>query len=201
MLALTPITLRIRESVAASLLKESVALTKTGPGKIFCGSYGPASGGHFVGELFNMAAGIDVVRVPYKGETPALMVVLAGQVRTAFASIGDVRRYLGRVRAFAFATQDRTPSDPDVPTFAELGYPEMGMPGSGALMAPAKTPALIVQTLTREINVIVMLPDVKARMAEFGFDSVGRDVPRTEAFMAERLNATWQLVQSERVKI
>ena len=200
-MALTPIALGISESVAASSLKHFVALAKTQPGKLFYGSYGPGSGGHFVGELFNMAANINVVHVPYKGETPALMDVLAGQVQAAFTSIGGARRYPGRIRALAVATKERSPSYPDVPTFAELGYPEVDMPGWAVLLAPAKTPAPVLQVLTREINAIVMLPDVKAKMAELGFDSVGWDVPRTEAFMKEQLAATKKLVASGRVKI
>ena len=201
MLALTPIALGISESVAASSLKHFVALAKTRPGQLFYASYGPGSGGHFVGEMFNMAAGIDVVHVPYKGETPALMDVLAGQVQASFTSVGGARRYPGRIRALAVATKERSPSYPDVPTFAELGYPEVDMPGWAALLAPAKTPAPIVQTLTREINEIVMLPDVKSKMAELGFDSVGWDVPRTRTFMGEQLVATRKLVASGRVKI
>ena len=124
-----------------------------------------------------------------------------GEVQASFTSVGGARRYPGRIRALAVATKERSPSYPDVPTFAELGYPEVDMPGWAALMAPAKTPAPIVQTLTREINEIVMLPEVKSKMAELGFDSVGWDVPRTRTFMGEQLVATRKLVASGRVKI
>ena len=72
MLALTPIAFGVRESLPASTLKQYVALAKTRPGKLSYGSYGPGSGGHFVGELFNMAAGIDTVHVPYKGTAAAV---------------------------------------------------------------------------------------------------------------------------------
>lgn len=201
MLALTPIALGISESIAASTLKHFVALAKTRPGELFYASYGPGSGGHFVGELFNMAADINVVHVPYKGETPALMDVLAGQVQASFTSVGGARRYPGRIRALAVATKERSPSYPDVPTFAELGYPAVDMPGWAALMAPAKTPPAIMQTLTREINAVVMLPEVKAKLSELGFDAVGWDVPPTKAFMTEQLAATTKLVKTGRVKI
>ena len=86
MLALTPIAFGVRESLPASTLKQYVALAKTRPGKLSYGSYGPGSGGHFVGELFNMAAGIDTVHVPYKGQPPALQDLIGGQIDAAVAA-------------------------------------------------------------------------------------------------------------------
>lgn len=201
MLALTPIALGISESLAASTLKHYVAIAKTQPNKLSYASYGPGSGGHFVGELFNLAAGIDTVHVPYRGEAPALQDVLAGQVQAAFASVGGVHRYPGRIRPLAVATKERSPSYPNVPTFAELGYPEVDMPGWGALFAPAKTPQAVVDLLTREINRIVLLPDVKAKLAELGFDSVGWEPAQTNAFLKEQLNSTRKLVDTGRVKL
>ena len=201
MLALTPIALGISESLAASTLKHYVAIAKTRPGQLSYASYGPGSGGHFVGELFNMAAGINTVHVPYKGETPALLDVLAGQVQASFTSVGGARRYPGRIRALAVATKERSPSYPDVPTFAELGYPEVDMPGWGALFAPAKTPPAVVQLLTREINRIVLLPEVKAKLSELGFDAVGWDAARTSDFLKEQLASTRKLVASGRIKL
>ncbi len=201
MLALTPIALGISDSLAVTSLAQFVALAKTRPGKMFYASYGPGSGGHFVGELFNMAAKLNVVHVAYKGETPALLEVLSGQVQSAFISAGGASRYPGRIRALAIANSERSPSYPDVPTFAELGYPEVDMLGWAALMAPIKTPAAIVQMLTRQISEIVLLPDVNAKMAELGFDTVGWDVPRTNSFLAVQLEVTRKLVALGRVKI
>ena len=201
MLALTPIALGISQSLAASDLRQYVALAKTQPGKLSYGSYGQGSGGHFVGELFNMAAGLDILHVPYKGEAPALQDVLAGQVQSAFTSIGGASRFPGRIRPLAVATAERSPSYPNVPTFAELGYPEVDMPGWGALFAPVKTPQAILEKMTAEMNRIVLLPDVKARLAELGFDSVGWTPPRINEFFKEQLVRTRRLVDSGRVKL
>ncbi|MFA5632309.1 MAG: tripartite tricarboxylate transporter substrate binding protein [Porticoccaceae bacterium] len=201
MLALTPIALGINESLPVATLQHYVAIAKTQPRKLSYASYGPGSGGHFVGELFNMAAGIDTVHVPYRGEAPALQDVLAGQVQAAFVSIGGAHRYPGRIKALAIASKERSPSYPNVPTFAELGYPEVDMPGWGALFAPAKTPQSVVALLTREINQIVLQPDVKAKLAELGFDSVGWGPAQTETFLKEQLDSTRKLVSTGRVKI
>lgn len=201
MLALTPIALGISESLAASSLKHYVAIAKTRPGKISYASYGQGTGGHFVGELFNVAAGLDTLHVPYRGETPALLDVLSGQVQAVFASIGGVSRYPGKIRPLAVATVERSPSYPNVPTFAELGYSQVDMPGWGGLFAPTKTPQPIIDKITAEMNRIVLLPDVKAKLAELGFDSVGWAPPRMNQFFMEQLAQTRKLVESGRVKL
>ena len=107
----------------------------------------------------------------------------------------------GTIKACAIATAERSPSDPNVPTFAELGYPEVDMPGWGALFAPVKTPQAILEKMTAEMNRIVLLPDVKARLAELGFDSVGWTPPRINEFFKEQLVRTRRLVDSGRVKL
>lgn len=201
MLALTPIAMGVRESLPAKTLKEFIALAKSQPGKLSYGSYGPGSGGHFVGELFNSAAGLNVLHIPYKGEAPALQALLGEQIDAAFTSVGGVHRYPGRIRPIAVATAQRSPSYPNVPTFAELGLPAVDMPGWGALFAPAKTPKPVVDKLTAEINRIVLLPDVKAKLAELGFDSVGWDPARVNSFMAEQMAATKKIVDTGRVKL
>lgn len=201
MLALTPIALGISEKMAASTLRQFVAVAKTRPADISYASYGPGSGGHFVGELFKMASGLDTVHVPYKGEAPALLDVLSGQVQAVFASIGGVKRYPGQIRPLAVAAAQRSPSYPDVPTFAELGYPEVDMPGWAGLFAPAKTPQSVINTLTREINRIVLLPEIKSKMAELGFDTVGWEPARQSDFLKTQLESTRSLVDSGRVKL
>lgn len=201
MLALTPIALGISETLAASTLQHYVAIAKTRPGKLSYGSYGQGSGGHFVGELFNVAAGLDTLHIPYKGEAPALLDLLSGQVQAAFTSIGGVKRYPGKIRPLAVATAERSPSYPDVPTFAELGYPQVDMPGWAGLFAPARTPRTLVEKVGAEMQRIVLLPDVKAKLAELGFDSVGWAPPRMNTFFKEQLAQTRKLVESGRVKL
>ncbi|VTU36424.1 Bug family tripartite tricarboxylate transporter substrate binding protein [Variovorax sp. RA8] len=201
MLALTPIAIGIRESLPVSTLKQYVALAKTRPGKISYGSYGPGSGGHFVGELFNMAAGIDTVHVPYKGEAPALQDLLGGQIDAAVVSVGGVNRYPGKIKPLAVASATRFPAYPDVPTFAELGYPQVDMPGWAAAFVPAKTPKAVVDKLTAEMSRIVMLPDVRAKLLELGFEPVAWNADKTRRFMKDQLALTQKLVDSGRVKL
>ena len=201
MLALTPIAFGARESLGASTLKQYVALAKTRPGKLSYGSYGPGSGGHFVGELFNMAAGIDTVHVPYKGEPPALQDLIGGQIDAAVATVGGVNRYPGKIKPLAVASATRFPSYPDVPTFAELGYPEVDMLGWGAAFVPAKTPKAIVDKLNTEMGRILVMPDVRAKLLELGFEPAPWSPDKTRRFMKDQLALTQKLIDAGRVKL
>ena len=201
MLALTPIAFGVRESLPASTLKQYVALAKTRPGKLSYGSYGPGSGGHFVGELFNMAAGIDTVHVPYKGQPPALQDLIAERIDAAVASLGNVNRYPGKIKPLAVASATRFPSHPDVPTFAELGYPEVDFPGWGALFVPAKTPKAIVDKLNTEMGRILVMPDVRAKLLELGFEPAPWSPDKTRRFMKDQLALTQKLIDAGRVKL
>lgn len=201
MLALTPIAFGARESLGASTLKQYVALAKTRPGKLSYGSYGPGSGGHFVGELFNMAAGIDTVHVPYKGEPPALQDLIGGQIDAAVASVGGLSRYPGKIKPLAVASATRFPSYPDVPTFAELGYPEVDMPGWGAAFVPAKTPKAIVDKLNTEMGRILVMPDVRAKLLELGYEPAPWSPDKTRRFMKDQLALTQKLIDAGRVKL
>lgn len=201
MLALTPIAFGARESLGASTLKQYVALAKTRPGKLSYGSYGPGSGGHFVGELFNMAAGIDTVHVPYKGQPPALQDLIGGQIDAAVVSVGGVNRYPGKIKPLAVASATRFPSYPDVPTFAELGYPEVDMLGWGAAFVPAKTPKAIVDKLNTEMGRILVMPDVRAKLLELGFEPAPWSPDKTRRFMKDQLALTQKLIDAGRVKL
>ncbi len=201
MLALTPIAIGVRESLNVRTLDQLVALAKSKPGKISYGSYGPGSGGNFVGELLNMAAGIDTVHVPYKGEAPALQDLIGGQIDTAVVSLGGVSRYPGKIRALAVASPTRFPLYPDVPTFAEAGFPDVNMPGFGALFAPASTPKAIIDKLDAEMARIVKLPDVAPKLLELGFEPAGWGPQKLSSFLAEQLALTQKLVATGRIKV
>ena len=201
MLALTPIAIGVRESLGVTTLKQLVDLARSKPGKISYGSYGQGSGGNFVGELLNMAAGIDTVHVPYKGEAPALQDLIGGQIDTAVVSLGGVSRYPGKIRALAVASPTRFPLYPDVPTFAEAGFPAVNMPGFGALFAPVATPKPILDKLTVEMARILKMPDVVSKLLELGFEPVGWGPEKLTSFLAEQLTLTQKLVATGRIKL
>jgi tripartite-type tricarboxylate transporter receptor subunit TctC len=201
MLALTPIAIGVRESLNVKTLREYIALAKSKPGKLSYGSYGAGSGGHFVGELLNMATGIDTVHVPYKGEAPALQDLIGGQIDAAVVSLGGVSRYPDKIRPLALASPTRFELYPDVPTFTEAGVEGVNMPGWAPLLAPAGTPRPIIDKLSAEMARIVKLPDVAPKMFELGFQPAGWPPEKLAAFMQEQLELTQKLVTSGRVKL
>lgn len=170
MLALTPIAFGVRESLPASTLKQYVALAKTRPGKLSYGSYGPGSGGHFVGELFNMAAGIDTVHVPYKGEPPAIVDLVAGRVQAMVATgIGIPHAKDGRLRMLAALLPQRSPLAPDVPTLRETGQKELDAVLWAGVVGPAGIPADVVERLNRDFNAALAHPEAVAAIEKLGF--------------------------------
>lgn len=201
MQVLTPIAIGVRSGLNVNTIQEWVALAKKQPGKLTYGSYGQGSGGHFVGEQLNAAAGIETTHVPYKGEAPAIQDVLGGQIDAVIASLGGASRHPGKIKALAIASPTRFPIYNDVPTFAEAGLPDVNMPGWGGVFLPAATPKAVVAKLSAELNRVIMLPDVQAKMLDLGFESVGWGADKLPAFLDEQLVKTRKLVDSGRVKL
>jgi tripartite-type tricarboxylate transporter receptor subunit TctC len=201
MQVLTPIAIGVRSGLNVRTIQEWVALAKKNPGKLTYGSYGQGSGGHFVGEQLNAAAGIETTHVPYKGEAPAIQDVLGGQIDAVIASLGGASRYPGKIQALAVASATRFPIYTDVPTFAESGLPDVNMPGWGGVFLPAATPKPVVARLSTELNRVIMLPDVQAKMLDLGFESVGWGPDKLQAFLDEQVVKTRKLVESGRVKL
>ena len=198
---LAPIALGVRASLGVNTLPEYLALARSQPGKLSYGSYGPGSGGHFVGELINLAAGTEIAHVPYKGEAPAILDLLGGQIDAAITSLGAVARQPDRIKPLAVVSATRSTLYSDVPTFAEAGLPAVNMPGFGCLFAPTGTPKPIIDKLTAEIGRVVHLPDVSAKAVELGFQPAGWNQGRTRAFLDEQLALIRKLVNEGRVRI
>jgi tripartite-type tricarboxylate transporter receptor subunit TctC len=163
-----PYVMDLHPSVPAKTVSEFIAYAKARPGRINLASAGTGSGTHVVGELFKMAAGVDMVHVPYRG-TQVYPDLLAGQVQVFFGPLPSSIAYIkaGRLRALAVTTERRAAALPDVPTVAESlpGYEASAWFGMGA---PRGTPAAIVDKLNNEINAALADPTMKAKLAEQG---------------------------------
>jgi tripartite-type tricarboxylate transporter receptor subunit TctC len=156
-------------SVPATTLPEFIAYAKANPGKINMASAGNGSSSHMAGELFKLLAGVDLVHVPYRGQGPALIDLLGGQVQVMFATTPGTTDYAktGKLRALAVTTAMRVEALPDVPTVADFvaGYESSQWYG---VTAPRNMPAEIVGKLNREINAGLHDPKIKARLADLG---------------------------------
>ena len=169
-----PNVLIVNPSVAASSVKELVALAKARPGQLNYATGGIGNSGHLVGEVFKSTAGVNIVAVNYKGTGPGLNALMAGEAQIMFANatIAIPQIKAGKVRALAVASLQPTPLMPDVPTLAASGLP-IEATIVQAIVAPARTPAALVNRLSQEIARVVNRADVKERHFSIGVETVG----------------------------
>jgi tripartite-type tricarboxylate transporter receptor subunit TctC len=154
-------------------MAEVIALSKKEPGGLSYGTSGTGSITHIAGELLKQRSGANLTHVPYKGGGPAVADVLAGHIPLAFASAASIQGHLksGKLQPIGVPSGKRSPQYPDVPTFAESGVPDFDINSWVGLVAPAKTPAAIVQRLNAELNAALNDPTVRERLAASGISA------------------------------
>src|SRR6185369_8862844 len=162
LLARIPVVLVVNPAVPARNVQELVALAKAQPGKLTFASSGNGTTAHLGGESFNATTGIKVLHVPYKGQNPALVDVIAGRADMNFSAIVSVLQYVkdGKLRVIATTGKHRYAGMPDVPTVAESGYPDFELDIWHGLLVPAGTPAPIVTRINEELTKILTAPDM-----------------------------------------
>ena len=165
----SPLVVEVNSAVAINTLPEFISYAKVNPGKLSMASFGTGTISHAAGELFKMMAAVNTLHVPYRGSSPMLTDLLAGQVQAAVdnlpASIGHIRA--GKLRALAVTTALRSQTLPDVPTVSEF-LPGFEASTWSALGLPRSTPSVIIEMLNKEINVGLADPKIKARLADLG---------------------------------
>jgi tripartite-type tricarboxylate transporter receptor subunit TctC len=168
--AMSPNLLVVHPSLPVRSVKDLVALAKARPGAINYASAGSGSPGHLAAEYFRKIARIDVVHIPYKGATPAMLDVIAGHVSYYFTSPVSAQPLVaaGRLRQVAVTSAKRFPPLPDVPAIAEAGYRDIDMVAWWGLLAPAGTPADIINRLHAPAVKALNAPDLKERLASQG---------------------------------
>lgn len=166
-----PQYLSVHPSLPVKSVSELVALAKSKPGKLNYGVSGIGETSHLNAELFKSLAGVDVMAVPFKGGSEAIKALMGGHIEMGFASISSTIGNLeaGTLRALAVTSAKRSPLTPDVPTFLELGFPEIGGTWYG-ILAPAGTPKTIITKLNTEIIKVLNMQDVQERMLKTGLE-------------------------------
>ena len=194
-LAEVPLVLSVNPKVPARSVKELVALAKTVATPLAFASSGNAAAQHLSGEAFKVAAGIDMLHIPYKGSAPALTDLIGGQVQLMFDSMPSSMPFIksGQIRALAVTTPQRSSALPDVPTIVESGYPGFSMSTWYGVWAPAGTPAAIVQRVSSEIAAIIRAPDVRAQLDKLGAEPVGNTPAEFTAFAKAEL-VKWAVI-------
>jgi tripartite-type tricarboxylate transporter receptor subunit TctC len=191
----------VHPSVPAKSVKELIALAKSQPGKLNYGSVGNGSTLHLAGEMFNVAAGTEILHVPYKGSAPALTDLLGGQIQIMFDVIVSAMPLVkdGRLRALAVTSANRSKSAPDIPTIAESGLPGYNIVTWYGLMAPAKTPPEIVEFLNKETVKALKTETVQERLTSLGADLVASSPKEFAAYLKKESEQVADVVKKAKI--
>ncbi|MCC6531676.1 MAG: tripartite tricarboxylate transporter substrate binding protein [Burkholderiales bacterium] len=183
LVASTPNLLLVHPSLPVHSVKELIALAKRRPGELSYASSGAGTSPYLAMELLKQMAGIDMVHVPYKGSAPAVLDLAGGHVQLMFGAISTVLPQVraNRLRAIAVSSTTRISAAPEVPTVAEAGLAGFEARTWYGVLAPAKTPADIVQKLYADIAAVLRRGEVASYLAKAGFDPVGN---RPDEFLA-----------------
>jgi len=170
----TPQFLTVSPTVPAKTVKEFVAYAKANPGKLNYGSVSVGSASHLTMEMFNAAAGINMLHIPYKGATPVVNELLAGRLQAAMLVPANVMPYLpdGKLRVLATTGRERFSIAPRIPTLIESGYPDFEATAWIGFMAPGKTPKAIIDRYHDEIVKAIISPAVREKLNNIYFNVV-----------------------------
>jgi tripartite-type tricarboxylate transporter receptor subunit TctC len=198
----SPSMLVVHPSVPVHSVKALIALAKKNPGKLnyAAGTLGAAP--HLAGELFKSMAGVNIVRVPYKGSGPGLLGVMTGEVEFMFPGAASAWGYVkqGKLKGLAICSAQPSALFPGLPTLSASGLPGYESISPQALVAPAKTPAAIINRLNQEIVRVLNSPELKERLANGGMEVVGNSPEQFAAAMKADIARVRKLVKDAGIR-
>ena len=201
-LASGPLVLVVHPSLPAKTVKEFIALAKSQPGAINCGSAGVGSLPHLSLELFNLMSGVKIIHIPYKGSGAAIADVLGGQVPVYFMNILQSLPLIknNRLRALGVTSPTRSAIAPNLPAIAEAGLPGFDMTNWYGLLVPSATPRDTMNRLQQEIARILNLPDVKQRLSEDGMTVVASTPDQFVQFLKRETSKYNRVIESAGIR-
>jgi tripartite-type tricarboxylate transporter receptor subunit TctC len=196
-----PLVLVANPDLPAKDMGELIRLLKANPGKYSYGSSGVGTMPHLAGELFKSMAGVDVVHVPYRGNSAIMTDLFAGRVAMMYdgppTQLGNIQS--GKVRALAITTADRSPVLPDVPPMGDT-LPGYAIQYWTAIFAPAGTPKEIIERIAAETNKAMKDPEVVRRYGEIGVIGVGSSPQELDRYWHEQLDYLGKIVKDANIK-
>lgn len=192
----------IHPSIAATSLKEFIALAKARPAQLNYASAGIGGIQHFAAEQFKVRTGVDIVHVPYKGGGPAAIAVLAGEAQVLFASVASSVPHVnaGRLRALGVTGLERSPTVPGVPTLHESGITGFNVGIWYGLLVPMRTPEPIVERLHKEALAALQLADVRDAMAKQGQEVRTSTPAALAAIIRDELAINAEIIKKANIK-
>lgn len=191
------------KKVAARDMAGFIEEAKADPGKLTYASAGNGSVSHMMGELFKMASGTDLLHVPYRGVGPAMTDTLAGQVDVLFDNLPSSIPHIneGSLVALAVASPERSAAVPDVPTFAEVGLPEVNDPSWFGLIGPAGLPADVLETLNKAAVKALSGEEIKDRLAQLGATPIADTPEEFQKTINETLDRNARIAETANITL
>jgi tripartite-type tricarboxylate transporter receptor subunit TctC len=199
----TPNVLVVSPEVPARNLRDLIALAKSRPGQLNFASAGIGTGTHLNGEQFKLAAGIDIVHVPFKGTPEALNDVASNRVQMFFAPLSPALPFVRDRRGLPLAVspQRRAPALPELPTVAEAGLPGFEFDLWLGILAPSKTPRPVVKLISAEVRRVLELPDVRERMLGQGVDPRYTTPEEFDRFIRSEVDRIAKIVKASGARV
>lgn len=198
-----PYLLAVHPSLPVTSVRQLVDLARAKPGEINYGSGGSGNATHIAAELFATMANVKLTHVPYRGVGPAILALLAGEVKLMWASSVPVQPHLksGRIRVIAVTGRNRIAAMPDVPTVAEAGVPGYVEGNWQMVLVPAGTPRPVVTKLSQEIARILKTPDITAQILLTGSDVIASTPAESAALMRTDLKKYGELIRKLDIRV
>lgn len=190
-----PNVLIVNPAVPATNLQEFIALARARPGQLNYGSGGSGTTTHLSGEMLKAMTGIEITHIPYRGDGPAIVDLLANRVQFMFGNLNGVTQLIqqGQVRPLAITSAQRWPSVPEIPTFDEQGVRGYEISGWSGLVAPAGTPEPIIRKVYDSVQFALRQAPLRQRLGELGLEAIG-DTPAEFTKVIEQDLAKWREV-------
>jgi tripartite-type tricarboxylate transporter receptor subunit TctC len=201
-LASGPNVLAINPALPVNSVKELLALAKQKPGELQYASAGVGSFQHLGGELFKLEADVDMLHVPFKGGGPAMIDVIGGHTKLLFSSLVQTTPHIrsGKLKALGTGGSKRNPVLPDVPTIAEAGVPGYEAVNWWGIVAPAGTPAPVIERLHKAIQEVQTSADVQKQFSSEGAEIVQMSPPEFAAFIEKEMKKWERVVKQGGIK-
>jgi tripartite-type tricarboxylate transporter receptor subunit TctC len=202
LLASAPQILVVNPSVPVSTFKEFLEYLRANPGKLSYGTTGSGSAAHLTMELLKADAKVFLVHIPYRGFPQAVTDMMGGNIQTMFAIAPGVLPHIkaGRMKGLAVTALKRSEQAPDIPSVAELGYPQLESLAWIGMLAPAKTPQEIVDRLAHETQRILHEPEARKTLSNLGFDVVGSTPAEFRKFQHAEIDKWGKVIRATGAK-
>lgn len=202
LVGLAPVIMIVGADVPANDIQEFIAYAKANPGKVNFGSAAIGSSPHFVGEMLNIAAGIDMMHIPFNGAAPALQALLSGSIQTYSGGVSSVMPHVlaGKAKALGAVASSRLSGAPDVPTMREQGV-DIAYDSWYGLLAPAGVPADVLDRINADTNAVLDGDETKEALTKLGFDRKLGTRAEFRSMLEAEIAATAELIEEAGIEV